>query len=163
MRDYWQPLHACLATLVRRTRARFGCCLLVDCHSMPRAESSRADFVLGDAHGTSCAETVMDGLETALSALSYRVGRNDPYAGGYITRHYGTPCKGVHAVQIEVARHLYMDERLIRKTAGFARLRDDVSVLVGEIAARAEGWLEGKGEGAALDPLGPKGPRPPSI
>ena len=75
-----------------------------------RAAARSPDFVLGDAHGTACSGRVTALVETTLSGMGYTVRRNDPYAGGYITRHYGRPRDGVHALQIEIARSLYMDE-----------------------------------------------------
>ena len=122
----WQPFHDSLAALIGETRARFGVCLLIDCHSMPshghtvRSGAKPTDFVLGDAHGTACTPRATRLVEGVLTGLGYTVQRNDPYAGGYITRHYGRPREGVHALQIEVARALYMDEtRIERLTVNF--------------------------------------------
>ena len=139
VRACWDPYHAALAALVAEARARFGAVLLVDCHSMPGpfAGPGGADVVLGDAHGTACAPEVTRLVETVMGGLGYRVRRNDPYAGGYTTRHYGRPPEGVHALQIEVARSLYMDERLILRRPGFTRLRADLSKLVARLAAEA--------------------------
>jgi len=134
----WKPYHAALAGLVEETRARFGVCVLIDCHSMPAHPAQAADppdMVLGDAHGTACSPRVTRLVEAALQGLGYRVRRNDPYAGGFVTRHYGRPREGVHAIQIEVARPLYMDEAQIERHAGFARLRADLARVVGELAA----------------------------
>src|SRR4051794_40917307 len=85
---YWQPYHEALNRVLEATRARFGACLLIDCHSMP-AQSCGAgrgslDIVLGDAHGTACAPRITRAAETLLTSLGYRVRRNDPYAGGYV-------------------------------------------------------------------------------
>jgi N-formylglutamate deformylase len=134
----WRPYHAALAALIEETRARFGMCVLLDCHSMPAHPAQAADppdMVLGDAHGTSCAPRATRVVEVALQRLGYRIRRNDPYAGGYITRHYGRPREGVHALQIEVARPLYMDEARIERHAGFARLRADLTRVIGEVVS----------------------------
>lgn len=144
VRNCWEPFHAALATLVNETRAAFGLCILVDCHSMPAhpAQSSDPpDMVLGDAHGTACSPRLARVAEGALQRLGYRVRRNDPYAGGYITRHYGRPRERVHAIQIEMARPLYMDEARIERHGGFARLRADLARFVGEMAAADWGTL----------------------
>ena len=77
--------------------------------------------MLGDAHGTACAPRVTRPVEQVLVGLGYRVRRNDPYAGGYITRHYGRPREGVHALQIEIARALYMDEARIERSCRRSR------------------------------------------
>lgn len=129
VRQCWRPFHAALASLIAETREKFGACLLLDCHSMP-TEAEHADFVLGDAHGRSSEERIVRMLEKALSDLGYRVHRNDPYSGGYITRHYGRPRERVYAVQIEIARRLYMDEQRIERHAGFATLRDNLERLI---------------------------------
>ena len=121
---YYHPYHAALKRLVDETGARFGTCLLIDCHSMPStggpserdAGRPRQDFVLGDCHGNACAARVTDTAERVLRDLGYSVGRNSPYAGGFTTRHYGRPRLGVHALQVEINRGLYMDEaRYTRK------------------------------------------------
>jgi N-formylglutamate deformylase len=134
----WKPYHAALSGLVEATRARFGQCVLLDCHSMPAHPAQAGDppdVVLGDAHGTACSPRVTRAVEAGLQRLGYRVRRNDPYAGGYVTRHYGRPRERVHALQIEVSRALYMDETRIERHAGFARLRADLTRLLGDLAA----------------------------
>jgi N-formylglutamate deformylase len=138
IRACWEPYHAALAGLIAETRARFGACLLIDCHSMPSHPAHTAnppDMVLGDAHGTSCAPRATRLAEEALVGLGYRVRRNDPYAGGYVTRHYGRPREGVHALQIEIARALYMDEGRIERGAGFDRFAADMRRLVARLCA----------------------------
>jgi N-formylglutamate deformylase len=140
VRLLWQPYHDALAALIEETRRQFGVCLLVDCHSMPanagtsRTGAGPADFVLGDAHGTACAPRATRLAERTLSAMGYKVRRNDPYAGGYITRHYGRPGSGVHALQIEIARNLYMDEARIQRLPSFEATRDDMTMLMRTLA-----------------------------
>jgi N-formylglutamate amidohydrolase len=136
----WHPFHAALRGLIEETVARFDACLLVDCHSMPAATALRAghatpDIVLGDAHGTACAGRLTGFVETALRGMGFSVRRNDPYAGGYITRHYGRPRERVHVLQLEIARGLYMDERTMQKTAGFEALRAALAALLGNLSA----------------------------
>ncbi len=141
--QYWQPFHDGLRGLLDATQAKFGHCLLIDCHSMPglsQARGERADIVLGDAHGTACAPRVIRRIEEALSDLGFRVRRNDPYAGGYITRHYGRPREGCHAVQVEICRSLYMDEARIERLPGFAAVAAGLSGFVARLAA-ADGFL----------------------
>ena len=133
----WQPYHAALAGLIGATRAQFGACLLIDCHSMPSAPDSGPDMVLGDAYGTTCAPRVTRFVEQTLRDLGYTVRRNDPYAGGYVTRHYGRPRDGVHALQIELARRLYMDEARIEPLARFDLIREDVTQLIARLTAAA--------------------------
>jgi N-formylglutamate amidohydrolase len=127
----YKPYHRALRQLVQRTARSFGQAVLIDCHSMPstslgREEASKADFVLGDRYGTSCSGALTDLVEAALRARGYAVMRNKPYAGGFITEHYGEPALGRHALQIEVNRALYMDERNLARTAGFQALARDL-------------------------------------
>ncbi len=86
--------------------------------------------MLGDAHGTACAAHATRFVEQAFNRFGYSVRRNDPYAGGYITRHYGRPRERVHALQIEISRHLYMDETRLTKSPGFARVRAHAGDLI---------------------------------
>ena len=138
VRECWEPFHAALRAAIARTMARFGACLLIDCHSMPgmsMTARNAADFVLGDAHGTACAPPVTRRVERLLSRQGYAVRRNDPYAGGFITRHYGRPREGVHALQVEICRALYMDERRIERSARFDQVRRDMTALVEEVSS----------------------------
>jgi N-formylglutamate amidohydrolase len=142
VRGFWQPFHDALGELIEGTRREFGVCLLIDCHSMPAtsmAPKVAADFVLGDAHGTTCAPWAIRMVEEALIGLGSTVRRNDPYAGGYITRHYGRPRQGVHALQIEISRALYMDEPRIERLACFAEVQASVTALIAELATGAPG------------------------
>jgi N-formylglutamate amidohydrolase len=145
VRLFWQPFHETLAALIAGTRAMFGACLLVDCHSMPSHGIGRpgvkTDFVLGDAHGTACNPLVTQFIERTLIDLGYVVRRNDPYAGGYITRHYGRPREHVHVMQIEVARELYMDEARIERLPRFTAVQRDMTALIEAIARAAAGLL----------------------
>lgn len=140
IRACWQPFHGVLGGLIANTCAEFGHCLLIDCHSMPthgqmsRTSARCVDFVLGDAHGTACAPHVTRRVKSLLVELGYSVRRNDPYAGGYITRHYGRPREGVHALQIEIARELYMDEGRIERSAGFATVQQSITRLIAGLA-----------------------------
>ncbi|HQT65958.1 MAG TPA: N-formylglutamate amidohydrolase [Acidocella sp.] len=134
----WQPYHAELQRLISLTTERFGVCLLIDCHSMPTMPAGRGgarqpDVVLGDVHGSSCATVISGFVDTKLSRLGLRVCRNDPYAGGYITRHYGRPREGVHVLQLEFSRALYMDEAKFEKIEAFAPLAAKVSDFIAAV------------------------------
>lgn len=137
IRDLWHPFHATLRSEIAATLAAHGACLLIDCHSMPGgalAPRQLADIVLGDAHGTTCAPQAIRHIETAFRDQGFTVRRNDPYAGGYITRHYGRPREGVHAVQIEISRPLYMDEASMERLALFADVQTRVTAVIAELA-----------------------------
>src|SRR6202140_3993789 len=135
----YKPYHRALRRLAAKGHPDFGAAILVDCHSMPsmagsRDERPRADIVLGDRYGTSCVAGVTDLVETALHDLGYSVSRNKPYAGGFITEHYGNPPSGLHAIQLEINRALYMDERQFEPIASFGRLAADLEALADRIA-----------------------------
>lgn len=130
----YKPFHAALQGLIARTQARFGFALLVDCHSMPSASmspsgTSKPDFVIGDRFGASCDPRATRVLREAIVQLGYQALVNRPYAGGFITEHYGRPAQGVHALQLEINRALYLDETALRPTAKFARLKRDLTTL----------------------------------
>ncbi len=139
---HYRPYHRALRELLDETRRRFGCYILVDCHSMPSvggaqdpdAGRRRADIVLGDCFASACAEPVIAHLEKAFAARGYDVVRNRPFAGGFSTRHYGAPARGLHAVQIEINRALYMDEARIEPNGGMDKLRQDLTALIQSLA-----------------------------
>ncbi|MEE8393090.1 MAG: N-formylglutamate amidohydrolase [Rhodospirillales bacterium] len=136
--ELYHPYHRTLSGLIEATREKFGGCLLIDCHSMPSVGgpmdsdtgSERADMVLGDCHQRSCAPEITRLAEQTLTSQGFVVNRNTPYAGGYTTLHYGAPAKGVHALQIEINRALYMDEDRIIPGPGFDGLKGKIDSLV---------------------------------
>jgi N-formylglutamate amidohydrolase len=133
----WHPFHDALRALIAATRQQFGTCLVFDCHSMPSAgvaPRQSVDIVLGDAHGTACGPLVTRGAETALRRLGFTVRRNEPYAGGYITRHYGRPREAVHAIQLELSRSLYMDELQIERRPDFSAMQGRMTALIGALS-----------------------------
>lgn len=144
---YWRPFHDALARWVNDVRARFGYCLIIDCHSMPASAQARrgtsyvADFVLGDLHGASCSPRVTRTVEEALISRGFRVRRNDPYAGGFITRHYGKPAEDVHVLQIEIARSLYMDEESYERLRSFGHIRRRMGEVIQTITVQAHTLL----------------------
>ncbi len=134
-----RPYHAMLQNLVAETKELFGCAVLIDCHSMPNnARGAHApDVVLGDRFGASCHPSVTALAEATLRRLSYRVARNTPFAGGHTTQTYGRPAARVHALQIEINRALYVDERTLERTNGYVRVRADMTRLAEALSAAA--------------------------
>jgi N-formylglutamate amidohydrolase len=128
-----------LQNLVTETREAFGCAVLIDCHSMPSsARGAHApDIVLGDRYGASCHPSVTALVEATLRRLGYRVARNAPFAGGHTTQTYGRPVHRTHALQVEINRALYLDERTLERTNGYARVRADMSRLAEALSAAA--------------------------
>lgn len=136
----YKPYHRALRRLLTRLQREFGVAVLIDCHSMPSSagpkdDRPRADVVLGDRYGTSCFPAVSETIESTLRSLGYSVSRNKPYAGGFITEHYGNPATGLHAVQFEINRALYMDERRHARSASFAQVAADLDIVADRLAA----------------------------
>jgi N-formylglutamate amidohydrolase len=135
----YKPYHRTLRRVFTRLQREFGAAILLDCHSMPsttggRDERPRADLVIGDRYGTSCVAAVTEAIEQTLRGFGYVVSRNKPYAGGFITEHYGNPASGLHAVQLEINRALYMDEQRYERSASFDRLAGELAVLADRLA-----------------------------
>jgi N-formylglutamate amidohydrolase len=149
----YKPYHQALRDLVVATHALFGVAVLIDCHSMPSSVRGgsgrlRPDVVLGDRYGTSCAGELTDVVAHSLTRLGYSVSRNKPYAGGFITEHYGQPSRGLHAMQIEINRSLYMDEQSFEKGAGFVRLLGDIGRLIHDLGREFAAGLLVRAEAA---------------
>jgi N-formylglutamate amidohydrolase len=127
------PYHATLQRLLSDAVNAYGVAVLIDCHSMPRIARSgdrlAPDVVLGDRYGTTCAQGIIDLCEMVFAGAGLRVARNRPYAGGFIARTYGRPPHGIHAVQVEISRHLYMNEVTLEKNEGFNAIRQLVERL----------------------------------
>jgi N-formylglutamate amidohydrolase len=142
----YRPYHAALASLIGEAKARHGFAILIDWHSMPAAAAAGqisrggrgCDIVLGDRFGAACSPRLTAFVEREMEALGYRCTRNAPYAGGYTTEHYGRPTEGVHALQIEINRAIYLNEATRQPTTGFAQLKADIETLTS--AAMAMDW-----------------------
>ena len=135
-----EPYHETLAELLRERRQRFGYAVLLDVHSMPSLGrpghsdpgARRADIVPGDLRGTSCSPLLSKLVADHFTAAGLSVRPNDPYMGGYITKQHGRPARGVHALQVELNRDLYMDE------ASFAFVDDKAAVVTALLTALVE-------------------------
>jgi N-formylglutamate amidohydrolase len=140
----YHPYHHMLGRLVRETAGMFGGCLLVDCHSMPSSSGcgqEGADIVLGDCYGAACAPRILNAARRLLTDRGFRVAINAPYAGGFTTGFYGRPGAHCHALQIEINRALYMDERSYRRKPSFAQLVEDLAVLIERLGQAAQDCL----------------------
>ena len=135
----YKPYHRALRRLINKVHQMFGAVVVVDCHSMPsvgvsRDEPRRPDVVIGDRYGTSCTPLLADRVEETMNGLGYSVGRNKPYAGGFITEHYGNPASGLHTVQLELNRAIYMDERRRERGPRFDQVAADFAILADVLA-----------------------------
>ncbi|HTJ81198.1 MAG TPA: N-formylglutamate amidohydrolase [Polyangiaceae bacterium] len=135
----YDPYHDTLSRLLDEKRQRFGHAILLCAHSMPSSGrrghvdvgAGRADVVPGSRGRTSAASSVIDCVERVARGASLTVKHDDPYKGGFATQHYGQPARACHAVQVELARRLYMDEdSLAPLGAAFDRVRAFARALV---------------------------------
>jgi len=136
----YRPYHAALRNLVEDGLSRFGQVLLVDCHSMPgfaAMGARRPDIILGDRFGTSCHPDTIALFRELFQSAGYSVGINYPYAGGFVTSHYGKPSDGVEAIQIEVNRDLYVNPVTLSPKSGYVKLMEDLKSITREIVDSA--------------------------
>ena len=140
--SYWRPYHARLQQLLNESIDMCGRAVLIDCHSMPNealdsmahAGRTRPDIVLGDRFGASSDSEIVDLIEDAFLGAGLNITRNTPFAGAYVTQHYGRPSRKQHAVQIEINRSLYMDEARIEPRSDFAEFQSLLATVIGKIA-----------------------------
>lgn len=165
----WRPYHRALAQLIARKHERFGVCVVLAAHSMPSVERGgangspsraqgrparqRADVVPGTRGRRSAAPAFIDAVEARAMAQGWTVRHDEPYAGGFTTQHYGRPEVGVHVVQVELARRLYLDEGTLRAGPQFAAVRAWCRGLVANLAELAAG--SARRAGVAGAPAGP--------
>jgi N-formylglutamate amidohydrolase len=143
----YKPFHAALRSLIDRAMRNFGYAILIDCHSMPSVHmahsgAQRPDFVIGDRFGTSCDLRLTKLIRSLLTDLGYEAQLNRPYAGGYITEHYGRPLRNVHAIQLEINRGLYMNEKTLEKLPRFMALERDLLLFAKQLFAGAPAIME---------------------
>lgn len=141
--QYWRPYHDALRALLEESHRDFGRAILVDCHSMPheamdgvmRSFARRPEVVLGDRFGAAAGADVVDRIEAAFAAAGLTVARNTPFAGAYVAQAYGRPSRRQHAIQVEIDRSLYMDERTVTPRPDFEAFRALLRGVIAEIAA----------------------------
>lgn len=140
------PYHQTIEALMGEARAAFGRALLVDWHSMPSSAATaearrggmRPDIVIGDRHGQSAAGDLAGVLRAGFESVGRRVLMNRPFAGGYTTQSKGRPDKGLHALQVEIDRSLYLDETVLEATDGLGGLRAEIQSVTRRLQAALE-------------------------
>ncbi|PHR92413.1 MAG: N-formylglutamate amidohydrolase [Robiginitomaculum sp.] len=133
----YHPYHAALTTCIETTKAKIGNAVLLDCHSMPgllATGQKRADIILGDQFGKTCHPDTIHILQTKLQSLGYAVIRNIPYAGGFVTAHYGQPDMAVEAIQIEINKDLYLNPLTLEPHADMAKICEDMQLAITHLA-----------------------------
>jgi N-formylglutamate amidohydrolase len=136
IKDLYHPYHDALQGLIDEARSLFGKVLLIDCHSMPGFNSMgsrRSDIILGDRFGKSCSPEIVMLIEKLFQGLGYSVSRNYPYAGGFVTKHYGKPYESANALQIEINRDLYLNPITLDKKPSFTALAKNISLIINSI------------------------------
>ena len=121
---YYRPYHKALKFQLGKALEQFGKAIVIDCHSMPSSSGRGADMVLGDRFGASCERNLINHAEAYFKTLGFAVTRNRPYAGGFTTEHYGQPSQGVHVMQVEINRGLYLREAEVRPSSSMDGLRE---------------------------------------
>jgi N-formylglutamate deformylase len=143
---YLLPYQQALADLIAEAHARYGVSYHVNCHSMGAVASAhgegpagevRADFVLGDRDGTTCAPEFTALVRDTLVGMGYEVRINHPYKGVELVRAWSDPAAGRHSLQIEVNKRLYMDDTPPRRSDRFDSLKRDLNRLLGVLADHA--------------------------
>lgn len=136
------PFHGALSSLVEQAALAFGYAVLIDCHSMPSTAAvtgggPRPDVVIGDRFGAASDSRLSRLVRDAFAKRGYDVQMNRPYAGGFITEHHGKPSRGIHALQVEINRGLYLDERRFSRAQGFGELEADLRSIFQDLMAAA--------------------------
>ncbi|MEL7026742.1 MAG: N-formylglutamate amidohydrolase [Pseudomonadota bacterium] len=147
--EYWHPYHDALTQLLDESRALYGEAILIDCHSMPReaietistSKGGLPDIVIGDRFGAAADADIVDMVESALHKAGLKTARNAPFAGAYVTQHYGRPSRGQHVLQLEIDRSLYMNETMVRPSSDFKAFQEVVRGVVKDIAEIGRGRL----------------------
>lgn len=138
---HWKPYHTTLEALIEQSHQMYGEAILIDCHSMPheaikcatRRGIPKPEIVLGDRFGAAANSDIVDRIEAAFVRAGLKVARNTPFAGAYITQHYGRPSRSQHVVQVEIDRSLYMNESMIRPNGNFQSFQNLISSIAKEI------------------------------
>ncbi len=143
LNTYWRPYHNALQSLLNEARFKFGHAILIDCHSMPHealenvrfSKGVRPQIVLGDRFGASAHPDIVNQIEAAFEGAGFTVSRNTPFAGAFVTQHYGRPSRDQFAVQVEIDRSLYMDEKRIEPNEDFPKVRRALQKVMAQITA----------------------------
>lgn len=140
IKNVYDVYHQTLKNLIERTIAKFGFCLVLDCHSMPSkicsiiSESPRIDFCLGNLFEQSCPNKISFYVENELVKREYYVSKNRPYSGAFITFNYCEPRKQSYTLQLEINRVIYADENTLEKNVYFQHVSYDLGKVVTQLA-----------------------------
>lgn len=140
----YRPYHDALSRLVEETLAAHGVVWHVNWHSMKSVGNAmtpdgpgarRPDFVVSDVSGKSASKDVTDLVVRTVRSMGYTAAVNDPYRGGTIVQRIGSPERGIHSIQVEINRALYLDEILVEKSESVAQLAANLDRLTRTLVA----------------------------
>ena len=124
--SYYFPYHRALKYMIKRLKNKFKDVLVIDCHSMPSSDvpkkSTFVDINLGNNYGLSISENIFNLIRGNFEKLGFIVEENIPYSGGFITQFYGNPSDGIHVLQLEINRSIFMDEKLFKKNRNIEQI-----------------------------------------
>jgi len=137
------PYHYKLKKLLDQTKLEFGKVILIDCHSMPMrsthslrsSDGKSPNIVLGNRFGSSCSSDIMEQIKSSFEDAGFRVSQNIPFSGAYILKNYGRPSINEHAVQIEIDRGLYLNEKLVEKSDKYYDLKYKLKTVIRDIVS----------------------------
>lgn len=137
------PYHYKLKKLLDQTKLEFGKVILIDCHSMPMrsthslrsSDGKSPNIVLGNRFGSSCSSDIMEQIKSSFESAGFRVSQNIPFSGAYILKNYGRPSINQHAIQIEIDRSLYLNEKLVEKSDKYYDLKYKLKTVIRDIVS----------------------------
>ncbi len=137
------PYHYKLKKLLDQTKLEFGKVILIDCHSMPMrsthslrsSDGKSPNIVLGNRFGSSCSSDIMEQIKSSFESAGFRVSQNIPFSGAYILKNYGRPSINQHAIQIEIDRGLYLNEKLVEKSDKYYDLKYKLKTVIRDIVS----------------------------
>jgi N-formylglutamate amidohydrolase len=128
-----RPYHHAIEDQLSLLLDRFGCALLIDCHSMPPPPGGMPPIVFGDCRGRTAARWVSRQAVELARRCGLEAVLNEPFAGGHVIERHGCPARGVHALQLEIDRRCYLDERLREPGRGFDSIAAFIDTLAAEL------------------------------
>lgn len=136
---YWHPYHAALRGLIDAARERFGWAIVIDMHSMPHDAVAhmippRPEVVIGDRHGISCGAVLRERVSGLFRQAGFALRLNAPFSGAYVATAYGRPSQGVHVLQVEIDRALYLDDGAMRPSDGYPLLEKKLAQVLRQAA-----------------------------
>lgn len=128
-----RPYHRAIEDELEKLHQRFGCALLLDCHSMPPPPPGTPSIIFGDCHGRTAASWIGREAKEISRRFGFTAGSNEPFAGGHIVERHGAPVRGIHALQIEVDRRCYLNSSLTEPGTGFDRVASLIEALAADL------------------------------